>query len=85
MAAMSRDRATQLARRICNEGETMTPLGAQVVVAVTDEFGEWVGVAATVPHSRTLDILNAALNGADYRRHAVEETDQPTDGGGDRG
>ncbi len=84
--AMSRDEATEIAREICNESESIIDTqDAQLVVIVTDATGEWVGVASTVPHLRVLEILDAALNGADYRRHTVEETDQPTGGGGERG
>ena len=67
---MSRKEATALARRICNEGEALAPRGAEVVVVVTDTAGEWVGVAATTPHRRTLAILDSALHGADYQSHA---------------
>ena len=67
---MSREEATALARRICNEGEIIKPPDGEVVVVVTDAAGNWVGVAATTPWSRTSRILDAALNGAERKSHA---------------
>ncbi len=68
---MSRDDATALAKRICAAGEGLVPVDGEVVVVVTDAHGTWVGVAANTRHPRTLAILNSALNGADYKSHAV--------------
>lgn len=75
---MSREEATEFARQLCTTGVTRNS-ELEVVVLVTDEEGAWVGAAATVRHGRVLDILRAALRGAERSELTPTIIDMETD------
>lgn len=59
---MTRDEMRAFAIRVVRLANP--PEGVQVVVAVTDAAGEWMGVHSTVDYDRTLAILACGAQGA---------------------
>jgi hypothetical protein len=71
--AATRELAAAVAQRGLEhlQGAAVLPPKWSIVVVVTDESGEWVGVARNASPFGPRDILHAALNGSDYREHPL--------------
>jgi hypothetical protein len=64
MSALSRADGVRIAEAAQQSAAWQLPDGAQLVVVVTDEEGEWCGVSSNVGNERTAAILASALAGA---------------------
>jgi hypothetical protein len=64
MNSLSRADCLRLAEAARQSVAWQLPDGAQLVVVVTDEAGEWCGVSSNVGNERTAAILASALAGA---------------------
>lgn len=67
---MGREEVVREAYRIVRLVESRgLPKGARLVVVVTGEDGEWVGVSSNKPNDDVVAILESALHGADLKYH----------------
>jgi hypothetical protein len=67
----SRDEAANRAQAIANKAAKNLPMGARIVVAVTDITGEWVGVGSNTHPKDVEGILRSSLLGADRKDGTV--------------